>query len=155
MQLTDRETRRVQELAKQNGGTLTPDAVIADAQDESSPLHHRFQWDTAKAAMEHWRDTARAIIRSVRVEIIVDDRQVSTVAYVRDPEARKVRSQGYIGIEQVDSANKAEVILDEISRAEASMRRALGISAALGLEQDTKKALQGVLAVKRKARKVA
>jgi hypothetical protein len=51
----------------ENGGELHPQAVVADARDEKSPLHRYFEWDDRKAAEAHRVDQARALIRSIRV----------------------------------------------------------------------------------------
>lgn len=65
-------------------GRLTPEAVVEDARDPGSPLHELFEWNVDKAAMKHWMDRARTLIRSVEVVIRNERLTVSTVAYVRD-----------------------------------------------------------------------
>lgn len=48
-------------------GELTPAGVLAEARDESHPLHNRFEWDDTIAA-ERWRThQAHELIVSVRV----------------------------------------------------------------------------------------
>ena len=43
--------RRLQELADENGGTLTPRVVVDDARTHrGGPLHAMFDWDDASAA---------------------------------------------------------------------------------------------------------
>jgi len=58
-------SKRIAKLAK--AGPVTPDAFIEDAKNPKSPQHIDFQWDVNEAAMEHWRYTARNMIRSIRV----------------------------------------------------------------------------------------
>lgn len=50
-----------------NGGRLTPDAVVAVAQDKKSPLHAAFTWDNDKAGHEYRLWQARQLIKSVTI----------------------------------------------------------------------------------------
>lgn len=54
-------------------GILTPHTVVKAAQAEDHPLHHRFEWDDAKAGHQYRLQQARQLIRIVREKYI--DRQ--------------------------------------------------------------------------------
>lgn len=49
-------------------GSLTPENVVAVARDESSPLHHRFEWDDSAAAEKYRVLQAQELIRKVRIK---------------------------------------------------------------------------------------
>lgn len=129
---------RLAAIAAANGGRLEVDHVIEDARDEDSPLHGRFNWNEAEAALEHWRDTARKLIASVRIIERTDKMVVSTIAYVRDPMAGS-REQGYVSTAalrtQTDLARMAAT--EEYARAAAAMRRAREVAEALGVQYET------------------
>lgn len=112
---------RLARIAKRNGGVLTPNAVIEDARDESSPLHAHFEWDDSEAAKQWRLEQARALIRSVKVEIQTEARTVSTVRYVRSPEAEK-GEQGYV---DVPSLRTREDLAREALRRELAAAKAL------------------------------
>lgn len=48
-------------------GSITPELVVNHARNTSSALHSDFEWDDVIAATEHRKQTARKIIRSLRV----------------------------------------------------------------------------------------
>lgn len=80
--------KRLEMLRKQCKGELTPEDVLKDAKDRSSPLHGFFEWSDTKAAHQHRLAQARGLIRSV-VAIYVSDTEpaVRQRAYVHIPEA--------------------------------------------------------------------
>jgi len=124
------------ELARIAGetGKLTPDDVLAAAQDEASPPHELFEWDDTEAA-RLWRiEQARAVIRSVRVEIKTETKTVSTVFYVRDP-SRESKSQGYVSLPKLrtDDELMREALAGEFGRAAANLNRAKSLAEALKL----------------------
>jgi len=50
------------------GGRLMVDDVIAAARDNKDwELHKRFNWNVKEAALEHWREIARKVIRTIHV----------------------------------------------------------------------------------------
>ena len=93
---------RLMEIEAANKGVLTPDAVIEDAKDPESPLHDQFEWDTDKAAYRYWVDQARSLITSVKVVETIEKRKVSTVYYVRNPQADS-DEQGYVSVTTLKS----------------------------------------------------
>lgn len=128
------------ELAKLTllgGGVLTPHAVVGAAKDPLSAMHAQFTWDDDEAA-DAWRlDQARQLIRSVKVNFTVEHRVVSTVGYVRNPDA-DFNKQGYVATASLvgDNERSREVLVTEFTRASAALRRAKELSAVFGVEQE-------------------
>lgn len=145
---------RINQIAARNGGKIRPDDVVEDARDPSSPLHERFQWDVEKAARAHWLDTARELIRAVRVTITTDTTVVSSVAYVRDPSV-DADEQGYVSIATLrsDEDLAREAIVYEFARAQGALTRAREVAAALNLKPEVDRLIAGVNRVKAKAEK--
>lgn len=126
---------RINELAKLNGGRITPETVMRDAEDPTSPLHDSFEWDDEVAAYQHRLDQARALIRSVRIVVTTDTTVVKSVAYIRDPDMDE-QEQGYVSVEVLKrSKRKArEAVRYEAERAYSAMQRARDVASALGLD---------------------
>lgn len=124
---------RLEHLA--SSGRLTPAAVVEDAMNEESPLHSYFEWDDNEAARKYRLTQARRLIRSVEVVIVSDKRIMSTVAYVRDPDAGQ-KEAGYTPtISLMDDRERARAaILNEVSRAAAYLGRVRSLASALDLE---------------------
>ncbi len=127
---------RLQRIEEAHSGRLTPEAVVADAGDPESPLHELFEWDDSIAAHQHRLYQARSVIRSVRMDVRVEQRSVSTVRYVRDPSAGE--EQGYVSIAslrtEVDLAR--ETVQTELKRAQSMLQRARNIADVLGLGEE-------------------
>lgn len=122
-------------IADRNEGTLTPEAVLAEAADANSILHDQFTWDADKAA-HSWRlEQARTLIRSVKIVVKLETTHIRTVAYVRDPDAEP-DEQGYIQTVSLSGDRARAAVIAEFQRAGASMRRAKEIATALGLEKE-------------------
>ena len=118
-------------------GPLTPQAVVKDAQKDTSPLHGEFEWDDAKAGYR-WRiRQARRLIASVRLTVVNEERIVSTVAYVRDP-AATTRQPGYVKVTELqdDKARALTAMITEVGRIDAYLQRLRSLSAALGLQNE-------------------
>ena len=77
----------LESIAKSNGGRLTPELVVAAARDPEHPLHSEFDWDDESAAHQHRLAIARRIIRSVRINVVVQNRVIPVCCYVHDPQA--------------------------------------------------------------------
>lgn len=133
-------------------GRLTPDAVVAHAKDEDSPLHECFEWDDSKAAHAHRLDQARSLITSVKVEVKTETKTVNTVFYVRDP-SLPASEQGYVSVTKLRSEHDLarDAVVDAFSQARAMMERAQKLSAALRVEEDVEKIINDITAVKAKA----
>lgn len=127
-------------------GRITAKGLVEASKDPAHPLHSKFMWgDDAKAAQEHRLDIARGIINSVRVELRVGTHVVSTIGYVRDPDAAP--QQGYIAVNKIqsDKDTARTVMIAEVDRIKASLVRARTLAESLGLEdelQDSLDALQ-------------
>lgn len=135
------------ELHKQHG-TLTPELVVEDAKQVTSPLHELFDWDKERAATAHWHDVARQLIRNVRVVIVNEGRVLKAPYFVRDP-ALDSTQQGYTTVEKLRTAPDLarDAVADECSRAAAAFRRAQEVAAAVGVESDIHALLTETLAL--------
>jgi hypothetical protein len=144
--------KRLQEIKERCNGDLLVDDVIRDARKPNSPLHGEFDWDVEKAAMEHWRETARQLIRAVQVIVVVGTESIVVPRYIRDPD-KPHGEQGYIEpVEIKDDHSKAmAALMYEVDRAESLMERARMVAVALGLEKDIDNILRRIAKLKEKA----
>jgi len=62
---------------------LTPEIVVTDAKNKESELHPIFEWNDKKAAAEHRKAQARALIRSIVVTIESDNNKEKTETDIR------------------------------------------------------------------------
>lgn len=134
-------------------GTLTAELVVEDAKRSDSPLHEMFEWDTQKAAMQHWLDVARQLIRNVRVVINNEDRIIKAPYFVRDPSLPSDQ-QGYTTVDRLRTAPDMarDAVAEECSRAAAAFRRAQEVAAAVGVEHDVLELLQDTVALGRRVK---
>lgn len=132
-------------IAEENGGLLTPDAVVAAATSKASVLHDLFEWDAKKAAHAFRIEQARAIIRSVRVVITTEKTTISTVAYVRDPDIEP-DEQGYVTTASLigDEDRARAALVNEFSRAASALRRAKELALAFGMEGEVQAVAESV-----------
>lgn len=126
---------RLEVLAEEAGGELTPNRVVEDAKDPESPLHRWFDWDDSEAAIKHRLSQARQLIRSIRVEIRTHKTVLSSVAYIRNPKSEG-RDQGYVSVKTLRADEEAarEALHAEFARIGALLQRARELAVALGLE---------------------
>lgn len=137
--------RRLAELTTAGGGILTPEAVVRDARRARSPLRrHIFRENERQAAHQRRLKLARQLIRSVKVNVQVEHRQIRVVAYVHDPGSQE--EAGYVPtVTLVNQHVRArEAILREFTRAEGILRRGREIALVLGLEDDFEAMLASV-----------
>src|SRR4051794_38416660 len=80
----ERKKREI-EACQDGRGRVTPDAVIEAAKNPKSALHGEFEWDVTKAAYQHWTDTARRLIREVRLVVTYEDIRIAAPYYIADP----------------------------------------------------------------------
>ena len=132
-------------------GTLTSGIVIEDARRKDSPLHDLFEWDVEKAAVAHWHETARALIRSVKVVITNDTRVLTAPYFVRDPSLPS-DVQGYTTITALrsDADLARDAVAEECARAAAAFRRAQDVADAVGVESDVGALLEATLSLERR-----
>jgi hypothetical protein len=116
-----------------SNGSLSAEAVVADAADVSSPLHTEFDWDDASAAHTARIDRARELIRAVKVEITTTRRTVRSVAYVHDPRLSR-NEPGYLHVEYVKrQPTLVTNVLDaEVAQILSLLDRAVGLALGLG-----------------------
>jgi hypothetical protein len=152
---------RVRSLYKINGGNITPDIVIADAKNPESPLHSKFDWNLESAALTTWRETAREIIRSVRVVITVENVRYKPVSkkipeFVRNPKS-KPNHQGFTRLADMrtDKERALAAMLYEIERIEAAISRAIDIADGLGLVDECVGIRQALAVLKKRVLKAA
>ena len=121
----------VQELKaiESRAGKLTPEQVVNAAADEASALHSCFTWDDSEAAAKWRLDEAREIIRSVRIETVIEERTIRSVAYVHDP-GQDTNDAGYISMLKVSKPDAVEVVRAELNAIAALLERAIGIAQA-------------------------
>ena len=143
--------KRLIEIEEENGGRLTPDAVVRDAKRKDSPLHSCFEWDVKKAAAAHWIEQARDLITSIRIVVKTERTNVSAVYYVRDP-AAKSGEQGYVSVTKVrtDADMAREVLVAEFGRVADMLRRARELAAALEAQSEVEALLQGVVGLRQR-----
>ena len=151
-QLSEDVRSCINAIADRNNGRIRPDDVLKHARDPSSPLHNCFEWDTGKAAMAHWLERARDIIRAVRVDVTTETTLVRSIAYVRDPSAG-AGEQGYISVTtlRTDEDLAREAIVYEFARAAAALERAREVAAALRLNSEVESLIKRLQKVKSKA----
>lgn len=132
MKLTEEQIARVKALEDEHG-TLTPDAIVADAKRKDSPLHDLIDWDRNKAAKSWWLECAREIIREVKLVITTQEVTMKAPYYVRDPDAK---GQGYksVVLLQRDPASARQALIDELQRASGVVARARELAVAFGLQ---------------------
>ena len=122
---------------ERDNGRLLPDDVVTAATDPESPLHSHFTWDDTEAAKRFRLSQARALIRTVKLEITVHDVPLNVVGYVRDPEMDSKHS-GYRNVLALRSEedNARAAIVDEMKRVANAVRRAKTIAAVLGFIEE-------------------
>jgi hypothetical protein len=127
-------------------GYIEPAAVVEEARDERSPLHSEFEWDDTRAAELHRLDTARSLIRFVRLEVEVEETTVLAPYYVTDPMRPPKTPQRYVELTRVarDREVAARVLNDELDRILAAIRRATNVAAALGMSAELSAMLREV-----------
>lgn len=124
-------------LAEKGGGSLTPEAVVSAARDPASPLHTAFEWDDAKAAMEHRLSQARHMIRRVMVFVETPQALIKTPYFVRTP-AADPKEQGYVTLPRLrtDEEMAREAVLVAFSRASRALQEARSLAAAVGIPEE-------------------
>ena len=144
----------IEKIAQQHGGIPSPEALVEAARDPGHPLHVCFNWDDASEAHRARLSRARALIREVRVHIRVENRTITSVSYVRSPDAGP-REQGYALITNITKEEKdaKSVVEMELGRVQSMIDRARGIAESLGLTEmfETRLAAMVVKPVRKKA----
>jgi len=118
------------EQLEQASGNLSPDAVVADAADITSPLHDFFEWDDTAAAQQYRLGQARLLIRRVKIQVTVHDIPMDVMRYVRDPD----QPGSYSNIIRIrsDEDRSRRAVLDEMERVSKAAKRARSLAVVLG-----------------------
>lgn len=129
--------RALARLCSEGGGRLTPEAVVKEAEDPSSPLHGEFVWDNTEAARLYRLQQARQLIRVVKVEVRVEHKVLSVPRFVHDETLEKGQ-RGYVEAQKLKGHR--EIALDTL-RAEykqivARVDRMLGVAEQVGLSDE-------------------
>lgn len=61
--------REMEDVRRQNGGALTPEALLERARSANAATHAHFEWDDSKAAEQHRLGQAGDLIRAITVDI--------------------------------------------------------------------------------------
>jgi uncharacterized protein YecE (DUF72 family) len=135
-------------LAEGNG-YISPERVIEAARDPTSPIHTDFTWDVREAAREHWLDQARTLIRFVKLNVQISNRSVIAPYYVPDPQ-RPTHSKRYIELTVAGRNDDVarQVLVAELDRIAAAIRRAQQIADVLGLSDQLDELLDNVTNLK-------
>jgi len=130
-------TQELNRLAKEHGGNLTPEIVIAAAQNPDSALHEQFDWDDDSAAHKWRLHQARALIRGATLIVKTGETRTILPAFVRDPD-KPHHEQGYISTVKVksDAETVHAVLTEEFARAASIMARARKLAAYFGMEEE-------------------
>ena len=107
-------------------GRLLPSAVVQEAADPKSPLHSWFTWDDELAAQKRRLDEARELIRTVRMEVIVEEIPFRVPGYLRDP-MKAGDKEGYQAFPRVRAQNTRDVIVTELRQIVGLCSRLAGI----------------------------
>jgi hypothetical protein len=101
-------------------GELTPELVLKEASKKSSSLHSDFQWDDKRAATLYRLDTARRLIRHLRV--VSDGERTDEPVYVHVTQGdRKYYEQTDLALESPDIWKN--VMVEEKARLESINKR--------------------------------
>ncbi len=126
-------------------GRLTPERVLTDAKRPDSPLHKHFQWDNEKAAEQHRLDQARTLIRTVKINLVINEVRIKAPFYIPDP-SNSGREQGYSTVERLreDVVAARQALIAECERASAILRRARLVALAIGMDAEVDNVLMQV-----------
>lgn len=128
-------SKELARITDNQGGMLTPDAVVFEASYEDNVLHRLFEWDDTIAG-NAWRvEQARELIRTVRVVVTTKTTQIRVVGYVRDPDQASDQ-QGYVPTVSLVGENEraGRALAAEFERAGSIMRRAHELAEAFELQ---------------------
>lgn len=106
-------------ISVESGGVIKPAAVVDASRPLETPLHPCFEWDDYRAAELHREDTARSLIRSVRVVFEGDEDGVSkadptpTYVHINTEE----HGSGYVTtrVAMSDAEMKAQVLAEAVA----------------------------------------
>lgn len=121
-------------------GHVTPESVVEAAKDPANILHGEFEWNLEQAAHKHWLDTARKLIREVKLTFVFEDVSLVAPHYITDPGSDLPR---YIETTRVAKKHTMakRALSDELARVVGAIRRATSLSAAFNLTSNFERML--------------
>jgi hypothetical protein len=155
----DHETKRqltiqALESCRDSDGILSTPNVVEAAKNPNSILHLYFEWDDQQAANQHRLEQAAKLIRSFKVSIVVKSQKMLVPLYINHPSPSHPRS--YLPTAEIkqDAVLSNGVILDEMSRIENAIKRAIAISCELNLQSEFEEMLEKIVEIKTKIKGV-
>lgn len=113
--------------ALEKNGRVDPVDLIEAARNPDHPCHDDFTWDVDQAAAERWRDQARALIRTCKFEVLVEDIGNAVCMYVPSGD----EDATFVSLPKIRSKSQASaVVLAEVSMLLGNASRAYGIALA-------------------------
>lgn len=112
-------------LAEQQGGVLTPEAVLDYARPDDSPLHTYFEWDDSVAGEKYRYRQAQGLITKVKVtKVVAPTRSVEVRAFlpVKENDAGEAIKGTYKPIEGLNG-REIEIIRAQMERDLAVLKR--------------------------------
>jgi hypothetical protein len=137
-------------IAQDNGGQLTPAAVVEASRPDDAYFHDRFEWDDAKAAQRDREATAARLIRQIHITRLTDTERgpVRIRAFLPTSGVEEIDPSTdtepwtYVSIDNL-SANAVQAILRQMEKDVASLRRKYRDHRA-ALDQMLRESLDGV-----------
>jgi len=132
-------------------GFLDLDRVIEAAKNPDDPMHNEFTWDVKQAALEHWKNQARAMIRKVRYVETITKVELDVSKYVSV--SSSTQRAGYMSLDRVRDRKEIanEVFNEEIKRARAALERARSVADILDRRDDLEKVISWIVDLQRAA----
>jgi hypothetical protein len=116
-------------IREQNGGKLSPEAVVKYAENKKTALHEKFIWDNTEAAKKYRLLQAGQVIRSVTVTVLENEktnRRIHVRAYASLPCDRSSDTGSYRHIKEVISEDQLRIqYIDSINDDIAALREKL------------------------------
>lgn len=117
------EVQRALEQLYDRDGSLSPHAVVEEADDPKSPLHPLFDWNDEKAAMAHRLNQARQLIR-VAVTVLPSVANQPVRQFVSLSDLRRTGTGSYLATaEIVSDPERRELALRDALTALMSMQK--------------------------------
>lgn len=132
MRLTEEAIAELKALEDRRG-RITPQEVVEAATPEDSPLHGCFEWDDEKAGAAYRIDQARELLKRVKIEVVIEDRTIRTVGYVRDT-SRDVSESGYVATMKVTALAANDLLRAELQAVSADLSRVVNLAEAKAVE---------------------
>lgn len=108
-------------------GIVDPRDLIEAARNANHPCHEDFTWDVESAAAERWRDQARALIRRVKFEVVMDDVSISVPQYVAETRDDEPLFTSITRMRSTESVS--DLLASEMAMLLGNARRVRGIAA--------------------------